>query len=184
VLEEILGQGHKAKGNNVKYKVLRDNREQKGWEFPVTANCEGTTEVKLPTGDYTIEGFEKILTIERKGTTGELARNIVEKRFENELVRMEAFPHGFIVLEFTIEDILDFPRNSGIPVKQWPNLKINPWFILKRIVDFDMTYKSKIILAGTKGREVAASIFKRVVERYGQSNKASTPKRRTRKKTS
>jgi ERCC4-type nuclease len=162
----------KERENNLKYKVLRDTREQKGWSFSRSENCEGTVDVKLPTGDYTLEGFSNLFVIERKGSTGEFARNIVENRFEEELTRLELFPHPFIILEFTAEDIVDFPKRSGIPTKQWPKLKIGPWFLLKRLVDFDIAYKTKIILAGTKGKEIAASIFKRIIERYGEHKDA------------
>lgn len=146
------------------YTVLRDTKEQQGWFFSETSYCDGTVEIKLPTGDYTLRGYETLLTIERKGSSGEFAHNVVENRFERELKRMEDFAHGFMVLEFTMDDLVNFPRNSGIPIHLWPKLRIKSYFLVKRFIEFQMQYKTKIILAGTHGKDVASSIFKRTIE--------------------
>src|SRR5215210_7578524 len=73
------------------YTVLRDTREQQGWIFEQGKLCNGTISKALKTGDYTLVGFESILCVERKKNVAEFAKNIIEKRFENELTRMEAF---------------------------------------------------------------------------------------------
>lgn len=151
----------------MKYTVIKDTREQLGWNFEETSNCGGTIVKGLKTGDYTICGLEDILTIERKGTTGEFAQNIIQRRFEQELKRLDNFKHPFMILEFNVADIMQFPKNSGIPPKVWNKLRISPWFILKRLIDFQLNHKTRIILAGEYGREVAASIFKRMAEMYG-----------------
>jgi hypothetical protein len=147
----------------VKYTVLRDTREQQGWTFAASKSCEGTQEVKLPTGDYSLLGYNDFV-IERKGTTGEFAKNIVENRFEEELKRMEKIAFPFMVLEFTMAEIINFPKGSGIPINLWPSLRINPFFLLKRFIEFQMQYKTKIILAGKYGKDIASSLFKRRIE--------------------
>jgi hypothetical protein len=35
------------------YMVIRDTREQDGWEFTPSQNCAGTMDATLKTGDYT-----------------------------------------------------------------------------------------------------------------------------------
>jgi hypothetical protein len=152
------------------YTVLKDTREQHGWDFRSSKNCSGMECVTLPTGDYSLAGYEHIFTIERKGSTGEFAQNVLEKRFDNELERLEFFQYPFIILEFDMKDILNFPVGSGIPPKLWPNLKMNPFFLLKRLVDFQMKYKTKIILAGKNGQDVASSIFKRIIEHTNEKD--------------
>ena len=147
-----------------KFTVIQDTKEQKGWTFEENAYCEGMVRENLPTGDYTIKDFEKIFVIERKADTGEFARNITEGRFERELVRMEDFQLPFMVLEFTMNDILCFPHGSGIPKQVWPKLRITGRFMLKRLLDFETIYKTKIILAGRHGKDVAFSLFLRVLE--------------------
>jgi hypothetical protein len=153
----------------MKYTVIRDSQEQAGWDFSITKYCEGTVVEKLPTGDYTIRGYEEVLTIERKGTTGEFAKNINEGRFERELVRMESFKYPFMVLEFDMDDIYEFPKNSGIPRSKWSNLRVTSFYIAKRLIEFELKYKTKIILAGTHGKDISSSIFKRVIENEQQS---------------
>ena len=54
-------------------KIIIDTREQKPWEFP----GHTTAVQKLDTGDYSVEGLEDILCIERKQNTSEFAKNIV-----------------------------------------------------------------------------------------------------------
>jgi ERCC4-type nuclease len=151
------------------YTVLKDTREQQGWVFTKSANCNGTVETTLPTGDYTLEEYKSELCIEHKGSSGEFARNIVENRFVEELKRMQEIEYPFIVLEFTMSDIIHFPRNSGIPPALWPKLRISPFFLLKKFMEFQYQYKAKIILAGSHGKDVASSIFKRMIE-YGSKS--------------
>lgn len=147
-----------------KYLVIRDTREQCGWEFAPTENCAGMVDEKLPTGDYTIRGYENLLTIERKGSIAEFAKNIVQGRFEAELIRMESFAFPFMVLEFSMDDIKRFPVGSGIPEGVWKKMRVTRFFILKRLIEFELQYKTKIIFASSFGKETAASIFKRVIE--------------------
>ncbi len=148
----------------MKYIVYKDTREQEGWEFTPSTNCEGMEIHTLRTGDYTIKGFEDVLTIERKASTGEFAKNIVDGRFERELIRMEKYKWPFMVLEFELNDIVNFPANSGIPKSKWDKLRIGNWFMLKRLTEYQIKYKTKILLAGKQGKVLAASIFKRVLE--------------------
>lgn len=153
----------------MKYTVIKDTREQQGWEFGETSNCDGMVIQTLKTGDYSLCGLEYALVIERKGTSGEFAKNILEKRFERELERMDGYLHPFMLLEFTMEDILMYPQNSGIPKYLWGRIKISKWFILKTLMEYEIKYKTKIILCGSHGKEVAASIFKRMAEMYAPS---------------
>tara|TARA_A100001201_G_scaffold143348_1_gene144617 strand:+ start:1516 stop:1983 length:468 start_codon:yes stop_codon:yes gene_type:complete len=147
-----------------KYNVIKDTREQKGWDFSDSASCSGTTIGKLDTGDYSLEGYEEILSIERKGSISEFARNITEKRFERELERMVEYKYRYVILEFNMRDIMDYPHGSGIPYSKRKYIKIKGPFILKRTLELGMKYNVHILFCGAYGKEVASSIFKRVVE--------------------
>jgi len=149
-----------------KYTVIRDTREHndKGWLFAKSSRCEGTETVKLDTGDYSVVGMEESFCIERKGSVTEFARNVTENRFERELERLESFDYPFIILEFSMADILDYPKNSGIPYSKRKQLRFRGPFILKRLIEFQMKYKTKILICGSRGKEVASSIFKRIIE--------------------
>lgn len=152
-----------------KYRVIRDTREQRGWHFDESSSCLGTVVGTLRTGDYTIEGYEKTFVIERKGSTGEVAQNILQSRFERELERLEGFALPFLICEFTLDDVMRFPHNSGIPRPRWPKIRITPHFLLKRLVEFQVKYKTKFIFAGLHGKEYASSLFKRITENVGRN---------------
>jgi hypothetical protein len=161
----------------IPYTVISDTREQHPWEFVPNQYCKGTIHTALPTGDYTLEGYEKLLCIERKGSTNEFSQNICQVRFKNELERMKSFKYAFIVCEFTMDDILNFPKNSGIPPKLWPRVKVSPYFILKSYIEIEVLHNVKIILAGTHGKDVASSIFKRVTENEYQAGRETVKKK-------
>lgn len=167
----------------MRYTVIRDTREQDGWDFPESQYCAGTVVATMKTGDYTLSGFENELCIERKGAISEFAKNIIEERFELELIRLEEFKFPFMVLEFDMNDILLFPKTSTIPKSQWSRVKMSPFFILKKLIEYQVNYKCKIILAGRgNGRTIAGSIFKRVIENYERKNESvsGTSKRNNR----
>jgi len=155
----------RAVNKGPQYEVIRDTREQEGWVFPASDPCLGTVVGTLKTGDYTLKGYEDVFVIERKGSTGEFAANIVQSRFERELERLKGFRYAFVVLEFTISDIVSFPYNSGIPKDKWRSLRISPQFLMKRINDFQVQYPNvHFVFAGSHGREFASSLFKRIAE--------------------
>ena len=147
-----------------KYVVIRDTREQNGWDFTTGSSCDGTVVEGLKTGDYSIKGYEHLLSIERKGCIAELATNLVEDRFERELERMEAFKYAFMIFEFNMEDLIAYPKGSSVPPWKRKSVKLNPFFLLKRLLEIEIKYKVKIIFAGKHGKTVASSIFKRVIE--------------------
>ena len=89
-----------------KFLVIKDTRERDGWYFKESNYCQGMVDKKLDTGDYSVEGLEDVLCIERKGSVSELANNIVDKRFDRELERMRDFKYKFLILEFSINDIM------------------------------------------------------------------------------
>lgn len=154
---------------NKPYTVIRDKKEKSDyWDFPETSFCKGTVWQSMKTGDYTLDGIENIFTIERKGNTGEFAQNITEPRFSRELIRMDQIPQAYLILEFTWDDIETFPHNSGIPSKFWPKLRVGSKFIRKRLIEIMSDYNVQVILAGSRGPEIAQEIFRRMSEVYGE----------------
>jgi ERCC4-type nuclease len=147
------------------YTIIVDTREQKPWSFP-----EHTIAVsKLDTGDYSIQGLEDILCIERKRNVSEIANNITEKRFTDVLSRMSKYRFPFILLEFELNDVLDFPIGSDIPKKLWDKIKIKPQFILKNLIEMCLLYNIYVIFCGSKANAeiYAESIMNKVYSKYG-----------------
>ncbi len=151
----------------MRYKVLRDNREQanNGWFFDEGGECVGTAFATIKTGDYTLEGYEGILTIERKGTTGEFATNVNEARFTRELERMNLMKYPYLILEFELADLYNFPANSGIPKSKWPHLRVSANYLLKRLTQIYNRYPNiRVLFAGQHGPDIAVTIFRNVLE--------------------
>ncbi len=131
------------------YLVLKDTREKVGgWEFDITEKCAGIEICTLKTGDYTVRGLEDKLCIERKKSVSELATNIHESRFKDWVGRLSQFKHAFIMLEFSVDDILRFPVGSNIPKKVWPKLRVTSDRILSVIAKIQINYGIQVIYAG------------------------------------
>jgi|SRR3990167_7069055 len=147
------------------YTVIRDTREKEnqGWYFSKYKECLGTMVKKLDSGDYSLEGFESILSIERKGSVAEFAHNVIEQRFVNEIERLELYKYSFIILEFELTDMLLYPHNCGLPPRVVSKCKFSGKFVMKKTVELLMKYNTKILFCGNSGKEMASCIFKEVV---------------------
>jgi len=152
-----------------KYWIIKDTREKTGWNFQESESCKGTKSQALETGDYSVEGLEDLLCIERKASVAELAANVTQKRFQNEIERMQEYKHAFIILEFSINDILAFPVGSNIPKKKWKYIKIKGPFILKKISEYQVKYNIHVIPCGNSSNAeyLAYNIMKKVKENEG-----------------
>lgn len=151
--------------------IIKDTREKKigkGYSFEPSSECLGYIVETLKTADYSIQGLEHIVRIERKASVSEFATNICENRFWAEMKRMEEFPLRFLLLEFSIEDVLRWPIGSTVPRKKWSQIKTTPNFILKKISEIQVNYNLQVIFANNRdnGQILAYNIFKRVQEKY------------------
>jgi hypothetical protein len=162
-----------------KYTIVRDTREKelKGWWFTPSERCAGTQEEKLDVGDYSIKGLEKFFTIERKGSVAEFCGNLNQARFvgeyvpdkplnkQSEFVRLEAITHPFIILEFDVDELIRYPYIEGIPARVRRYIRFKGPAAFKKVIELQMKYKTTIIFAGkNRGKDVASSIFKRIIE--------------------
>lgn len=120
--------------------IIQDTREKIPWDFSM---YDVEIEVKkINAGDYTLKGFESEIVIERKRSTGELAINLGSKRatFERELERMADIKNKYFIFEFSVSDILSFPKNSGIPEYKLKYIKMNPNYMIKLIEGYYNKY--------------------------------------------
>lgn len=142
------------------FTVIIDTREQQPWSFKeyTTANH------KLDTGDYSIQGLENIICIERKKSISEFANNIVESRFKDVVMRMSQLKYAFLLLEFDLADMLNYPIGSTVPKKMWDKIKINPAFLVKNIIDLQLQHNVQVYFCGNaaNAEKLAAYIFKKI----------------------
>jgi hypothetical protein len=150
--------------NKDPFTIIIDTREQIAWEF----GFHNTAKKKLDTGDYSIEGFENILAIERKKSVSEIATNLSESRFKDVLQRLSQIKHAYMVFEFSIDEVYNFPVGSDIPKKMWDKLKISGNYIIKRLIEIQLEYNIQIIFCddASNAERFSVSLMKRIYERY------------------
>jgi hypothetical protein len=149
-----------------KFTAVRDSRDRvdHGWTFEESDVCSGTVVRALKTGDYSVEGLEEVLTVERKGSTSELATNLGEARFERELERMKAFRWAFVICEFSLEDLLAFPSRTSIPASRRRRMRVRGPYLLRRVCELIVRTGIPFFFVGGSGRAFALSLLKRAWE--------------------
>jgi ERCC4-type nuclease len=155
-----------ANSENSEFTVIIDTREQQPWDFPYHTVANR----KLDTGDYSIEGLEHLLCIERKKGIAEIANNITEKRFKDVIERMAGYKYAFILIECDYDQLMNYPIGSDVPQKLWKNIKIQPAYILKYLVELQLYYGIHVIFCGCPSwaEKTAMSIMKRIYTKHGQ----------------
>lgn len=150
--------------NKDPFTIIVDTREQIPWEF----GFHDTAKKKLDTGDYSIEGFEDILAIERKKSVSEIATNLSESRFKDVLQRLSKIKHPYMVFEFSLDEVYSFPVGSDIPKRMWDKLKISGNYIIKRLIEIQLEYNIQIVFCddSSNAEKFSASLMKRIYERY------------------
>lgn len=153
------------------YKIIQDTREQTPWKFAVGKECTDLTVKKLDIADYTLEGLEDIFLIERKLSVSEISKNMIGKdyeRFERELVRLNEVRHAYLIMEFTLLDILQYPwgdKNLHISIKK--RIKVTGKFILKKLIQLELKFPNiSFVFAGPRGKEFSAAIFSEMHSLY------------------
>jgi len=111
--------------------VVVDTREQKPYAFD--PQCVAVTRHALPAGDYSIEGREDSVAVERK-TLEDFVSTVIRsrKRFKKELQRLAGYEAACIVVEADLRDILGGRYRSGAH----PNTVLGT--VLSIVVDFDI----------------------------------------------
>ncbi len=145
--------------------ILQDTREKKPWDFTFHGFNQKIQHLK--TGDYSVEGYENSLIIERKKSSGEISMNLGFKRkqFDAEMKRMETFENKFIICEFPYERILEFPKNSGIPANIQHKVRMNPGYMSMSLSKIKAEYNVEIIYCENsyEAEMKAVEIFNKVL---------------------
>ena len=149
--------------HKTKFTISRDTREHPGHGFHFRASkaCSGMTVATLRTGDYSIRGLEEVVCIERKESISEFASNLTQPRFDRELNRMDDYKVAVVLLEFGVEDLLDWPRSSDLPPSKRKQVRAKGPFLLKRLAELMAKHPNvQFLFVGNRGQEVALAILK------------------------
>jgi len=148
------------------YTVARDTREKSGygWTFLPHAVkrrppiCAGMIEKKLDVGDYSLIGYEDILTIERKEDFSELWINYSNRgRFERELENMSKIKYSYILIESQLTT-----DHFNLSPPQYET-KAPGKALIRWIMSLGIKYNVNIMMVGQCGRKIAQMIFEEVV---------------------
>lgn len=134
--------------------ILRDDREKKGWTISHLKFQFKKKRLKI--GDYTIEGGEHILAIEKKSGLAEFIGNVTGKKrkrkFEQFLERLSRMPFCCIIIEDhlgNIGKVFGQLKYSG----QGPK---NIYYWLARII---LEYRIPVIFLDSKGFEKQSFLY-------------------------
>lgn len=154
---------------NSDFTIIIDTREQKPWEFSEHVTAHN----KLDAGDYSIQGLEDIIAIERKRNVAEFANNITESRYIDWINRLKLIKYPFLLLEFDLNDVMDYPIGSTIPKRLWSKIKISPNYIIRQLLDLQIDHKINVIFCGSScnAEKIALSILRRIHKIINQEHK-------------
>lgn len=122
-------------------KIIIDTREKD--PLPIT----NTISKKLDYGDYSLEGKEDELAVERK-SAADFYSSISKANFWKELHMMGKMKKAYLLLELSEVDIINFP--STLPLKFRKKLRVKPPYVLSMIPYIKNNYNIKVILAGDR----------------------------------
>lgn len=150
-------------------KVIIDTREQQPWHFD---NTERRT---LETGDYTTESImqyeketsKKLLRIERKASTLEIAQNLGSdfKRFEKCIQRLSEYDRAILIVEFSFNELVRFPKRQRVYVPK--RVRMRGGFMKKQMEYLQNAYGIEIIY--TKNKEEANDVAYNILKEYDES---------------
>lgn len=138
--------------------AIIDTREQHPLNLSPLRTVTGT----LVTGDYSVQGLENVITIERKSIDDLLqCCGRKRERFEREIMRLLAYPTRAIVVEATWRDIA-----AG----QWRS-RLTPKQVEASLIGW-LARGLPVLLSGdhrTAGRHVACILFIAARRRYHEA---------------
>lgn len=124
-----------------------DSREQLPYVLDPIRSERGS----LPTGDYSLKGFENYIAIERKSLPDIVSCCGYEReRFEREMVRLKAYPVQALIIESTWEEVL-----AG----GWKS-KIHPNSVYGSLIGW-LERGINVVMAGSRerGQHITASLL-------------------------
>lgn len=133
--------------------VVYDTREQLPYLYP------GARRVTLPTGDYSIAGFESRVAIERKSFSDLVGCcGAGRARFEKQFARLGSLDYGALVIEATVSRIREGHEIS----------RISPASILNTLFSWSTRYGVYVWHAAD--REEGAAITYRLLQHWHRAN--------------
>ncbi|OGR89729.1 MAG: hypothetical protein A2992_06435 [Elusimicrobia bacterium RIFCSPLOWO2_01_FULL_59_12] len=134
--------------------IVIDSREQRPYDFP------GAIVKGIPSGDYSLLGFENQVAVERKSKEDAYASlGAGRVRFEKELERLSKLDYAAIVIESTLEEFLEAPAFT----------RMNPKAAVNSIIAWSVKYRVCVFFAGN--RRLGRNLTLRLLEKFWKYNR-------------
>lgn len=143
---------HKKTKKKWPVSIIQDDREKLPWEldehkFKVTVQ-------RLAVGDYTFEGFERSVCIEKKSGLREFIINISylhRERFRRFLKKMSKIKHRIIIIEDDLSNIKSVL--SKIKGTRLTEESVHHW-----LAEIMITYRTPVLFVGKKPRGIKKAV--------------------------
>ena len=78
------------------------------------------------------------------------------------------YKYSYLICEFSMDNVIEFPENSRIPEKYWKNLRMNGKIIWSKLEKLEEKHGFQIIFAGCRqsAEDTAMGIFQEVHDGY------------------
>jgi DNA excision repair protein ERCC-4 len=129
--------------------IIVDTREKQPYQF------ETHIRESLNAGDYSVDGLQDRITIERKSKKDIFScvgRN--RRRFERELTQLAGYDYAAIVIESSIEDLLSAPAFT----------RVRPKAVVNSLLSWSVKYGIPIFFAGN--RKYARGVTYKLLEKF------------------
>jgi ERCC4-type nuclease len=153
-----------------KPKIIIDTREKTPWCFDGDEAFEEVIVRKLDAGDYSLDGLEEIVTIERKASADEMLNNFMKnkERIYAEIDRMKDYPYKFIIIEQDLATLMD-PKSYYINRlknrrKRPPSPRMPIAIVISNLTTVMLEHGVHVIFAGSKAQNMARGILLAVHE--------------------
>lgn len=132
--------------------ILQDTKEKLPWSLARYEQCAEQKPTHLIEGDYTIEEYPFLISIERKRSVSEIANNLGLKytQFKNEMERLQKYRFRYVVCEFSESEVINYPHSARLPRAVKKKIKMSGKFLLKRIHNLEEEYGVKFIYCGNR----------------------------------
>lgn len=156
------------------YTIIIDTREQAPFEFRSITQTKSqggnplivkTKRLALPTGDYSIEGMEDQVAIERK-ELGDLYHccGSDRDRFEKQLARLNEMPFGCMMIE----------SSFGMAMRGHRESKLNPESLRGSVIAWQQEYFPRVHWWWSDGKWLAEQTTFRILDRWWRNHSESS----------
>jgi ERCC4-type nuclease len=120
--------------------IVIDTREQRGYTFQ-SDRIGGVVHAALPAGDYSVQGCEMQIAVERKSLADYISTVVhAQERFGRELALLKTYPRAWIVVEGSLDEVLQGRYDS----------RVTPQSLLAMTASLMTRYAIPVLFAGDR----------------------------------